>query len=176
MQDSLNNFLTSTPYAYALFSFAVWCCVCSLISLLSGWFALSRRFPRQSEPYGVTRRVGPWFGTVYTRFWGHYSGVMRLVAAEDALYLSVLFPFRIGHPPLRIPWNEIRLSRSKRFWVNYVILTLGLEEQIPFRISERMAKKLGLLKRVPAKIDVPGEANFDTLSDEFIGSQRQKPG
>jgi len=39
-----------------------------------------------------------------------------------------------------------------------------------------MAKKLGLLKRVPAKIDVPGEANFDTLSDEFIGSQRQKPG
>jgi hypothetical protein len=71
-----------------------------------------------------------------------------MIAAEDALYLSVLFPFRVGHPPLRIPWNEIKLSRTKRFWFRYVVLTLGNQEHIPMRISERMVRNLGILDRI----------------------------
>jgi hypothetical protein len=70
-------------------------------------------------------------------------------AAEDGLYLSVIFFLRIGHPPLRIPWNEIQFSRTKYFWRRYVVLTLGDEEKIPMRISQRMAAKLGILDRVP---------------------------
>jgi hypothetical protein len=77
-----------------------------------------------------------------------------MTAADDALYLSVLFPFRLGHPPLCIPWKEIKLSRTKRFFrthviVTEVVLTLGNQEKIPMRISERMAKKLGILERIP---------------------------
>jgi hypothetical protein len=76
--------------------------------------------------------------------------VVRLVAAGDALYASVLFPFRIGHPPLRIPWNEIKLGRTKCFWRTYIVLTLGSEEMIPMRISQRMARNLGILDRIAA--------------------------
>jgi hypothetical protein len=61
----------------------------------------------------------------------------------------VIFFLRIGHPPLRIPWNEIQFSRTKYFWRRYVVLTLGDEEKIPMRISQRMAAKLGILDRVP---------------------------
>jgi hypothetical protein len=74
--------------------------------------------------------------------------VIRLTAAEDALYLSVLLIFRIGHPPLRIPWKEITFSRTRRFWFRYVVLTLGEQERIPVRIPERMARKLGILERM----------------------------
>jgi len=127
----------------------MWCLVCLAISLLSGWSSLSRRFKQEAEPYGETHSVGPFFYTVYTRFWSHYGSVIRMTAAEDALYLSALFLFRIGHPPLRIPWNEIKLSRTRRLWLRYVVLTLGNQERIPVRISERMARNLGILDRIP---------------------------
>ncbi len=149
MQESANNFLNA-PYGFAIFFLAMWCCACFAISFFSGWFTLSRRFRKQTEPYGETKSAGPFFLTVYTRFSGHYSSVIRLTAAEDALYLSVLFLFRIGHPPLCIPWKEIKFSRIKFLWLRYVVLTLGEQERIPMRISERMAGKLGITERMVA--------------------------
>jgi hypothetical protein len=83
------------------------------------------------------------------QFWGHYSSVIRMIAAEDALYLSVLFLFRVGHPPLCIPWDEIQFGRTRFLFRRYVVLTLGKTERIPMRISERMARNLGILNRLP---------------------------
>jgi hypothetical protein len=127
---------------------SIFCCISFLSSLLTGWHTLGNRFRAQSSPYGDVKTVGPFPYTVYTRYWSHYSSIIRFTAADDALYLSVLFLLRIGHPPLCIPWNEIRLSRTKYFWRSYVVLTLGNQERIPMRISERMANKLGLLERM----------------------------
>jgi hypothetical protein len=73
-----------------------------------------------------------------------------MTATEDALYLSMFFLCRIGHPPLCIPWNEIQLDRPDFPWRRYVVLTLGDQEQIPMRISERMARNLGILNRLPS--------------------------
>jgi hypothetical protein len=91
------------------------------------------------------------------RFWGHYSGVIRMTTAEDGLYLSVFLLFRIGHPPLCIPWKEIQFGRTRYFFRRYMVLTLGEQEKIPMRISERMARKLGILERLPSEVsDHPG--------------------
>ena len=133
----------------ALFCIIVVCAVSFLISLQSGWFSLSRRFKRQADPYGDTKTAGPFFYTVYMRWWSKYSSVIRLAAAGDALYVSILFPLRIGHPPLRIPWDEIRFGRTKFFFRTYIMLTLGNEEKIPMRIPLRMARNLGILDRCP---------------------------
>ena len=76
------------------------------------------------------------------RFWSHYGGVVRVTAASDALYLSVVFLFRIGHPPLRIPWNEINFGRTKFFLRTYVVLTLGNEEMIKRELAPRNRKPL----------------------------------
>jgi hypothetical protein len=139
----------ATPLGFIVGFIALWCVICYLISFLTGWFPLARRFKTQTEPYGEIRSAGPFFYTIYMRFWSHYSSVIRLTAASDALYASVLFPFRIGHPPLRIPWDEVKFGMTRRFFFNYVVLTLGHEEMIPMRISERMARNLGILDRVP---------------------------
>ena len=133
----------------ALFCIIFICGVGFLISLQSGWFSLSRRFKQQSDPYGDTKTAGPFFYTVYMRWWSKYSSMIRLTAAADALYISILFPLRIGHPPLRIPWDEIRFGRTKFFFRTYLMLTLGNEEKIPMRISLRMARNLGILDRCP---------------------------
>jgi hypothetical protein len=67
----------------------------------------------------------------------------------DALYASVLFPLRIGHPPLRIPWDEIQFARTKFFFRSYIALTLGNQERILMRVPLRMARNLGILDRCP---------------------------
>jgi hypothetical protein len=115
---------------------------------MGGWFTLSGRFKRQSEPYGEIRTAGPFFYGVKMRFRVNYGNVIRMTAAEDALYLSILFLFRIGHPPLCIPWKEIKLGRTKFLWLRYAFLTLGDQEKIRIRISERMARNLGILDRL----------------------------
>jgi hypothetical protein len=84
------------------------------------------------------------------RNWADYSGIIRIAVEENYLYLSVVFPWRIGHPPLCIPWREIKIGRTKFLWRRYVVLTLGNQEHIPMRNSERMAAKLGILDRLPA--------------------------
>ncbi len=150
MQASTIASYLANPLNIVIFVIALWCATLYLISFLTGWNALARRFRAQSEPYADARTVGPFFYTIYLRYWTHYSCVIRLTAAADALYASVLFPFRIGHPPLRIPWSEISFGRAQRFMSNFVVLTLGREEQIPMRIPLRMARNLGILDRCPA--------------------------
>ena len=148
MQASPN---TLPPHFWLLFPvlfLGAWALVSLFISSLSGWWILARRFATVLQASGEIKTAGPFFYVIYLRLWTHYSSVVRITSANDALYLSVLLLFRIGHPPLRIPWNEIRFSRTKYFWRRYVVLTLGLEEQIPMRISERMARKLGIMERV----------------------------
>ncbi|MGO9776759.1 MAG: hypothetical protein ACLPM3_09285, partial [Terracidiphilus sp.] len=131
-------------------SLAVCCVVSFFISIISGWHRLSKRFRAESEPYGVTKSAGPFPYTVYTRYMTHYSFIIRMTAAEDALYLSVVLIMRIGHPPLRIPWKEIQLSKTTYFMRPLILLTLGVQERIPMRISASMAGKLGILERIPA--------------------------
>lgn len=150
LQDS-NGALLVSPYIFPIFFITLWSVISYVVSMFSGWITLSYRFRKQSDPYGRTRVAGPLFYGVYMRLWTRYSGVIRLIAAEDALYVSVVFLFRIGHPPLCIPWPEIELSRTKYFFRRYVVLTLGRQEQIPMRISERMARRLGLIDK-PALI------------------------
>lgn len=166
----------SVLLGFAVFFAAFWCIVCVIISFLSGWHALSTRFRAQTEPYGETKTAGPFFYGVKMRFKTSYGNAVRMVTAQDALYLSMLFLFRIGHPPLCIPWNEIQFAGAKFLWLRYVVLTLGNEEKIPMRISERMARKLGILERVSEAGSLPSGLHFDTLSGSFVASQTKKPG
>lgn len=113
-----------------------------LTSLFSGWFALSKRFRATIEPTGVTRRVVPIFH-VQMRHQG--CGSMRMTTAEDGLYLSMPLISRIAHPPLAIPWSEIQIRGARFLWIRQFVLTLGIRERIPLRISERIAHELGIV-------------------------------
>ncbi|HEU5350230.1 MAG TPA: hypothetical protein VFU55_01430 [Terracidiphilus sp.] len=144
MQASPGTFPTLLYIILPLFFVAVWVLALTFSSVLSGWFTLANHFRSNLDPSGETRTASPFFSTVYFRYWTHYSGVVRLITAADGLYLSVFFLFRPGHPRLRIPWNEIRFSQTRRFFMNYAVLTLGNEEQIPLRITQRLAARLGI--------------------------------
>jgi len=150
MQADPNQMPAHFPLIVPVLAIAFFCFISYLTSVISGWHRLAQCFRAQSEPYGETKSAGPFPYTVYTRYWSHYGSVIKMTAADDGLYLSVFFLLRFGHPPLRIPWTEIEISRTRRFLQNFIVLTLGRRERIPMRISERMANKLGLLARLPS--------------------------
>jgi hypothetical protein len=160
---------------FLAFGLAFMAFISSLIGLLSGWHRLSKRFRAESEPYGEIRSAGPFFYYVQMRYRVNYGSLIRIIAANDALYLSALFPFRIGHPPLCIPWKEVQLRGIRSFRRRYVVLTLGEQERIPMRISERMARKLGILERVPEGKAIELGLNFHRLIDNFTDSTGKKP-
>jgi hypothetical protein len=132
---------------------------------------------KQSEPCGEIHSAGPFFYIVDTRFWSRYGYVIRMTAADDALYLSVLFPLRLAHPPLCIPWKEITLSRMKRFLtpkvaLTYVVLTLGNRE----KIHHAYLRTHGSQSRNPESFGQTGVGIFGsrtTLSNDLTVMQRQ---
>jgi hypothetical protein len=149
MQAGNIDFILISSIGNSIFVVILWCLLSFFISSMTGWFTLAKRFKANSEPYGDCKNTGPFFYTIYMRLWSHYGSVIQPTAAPDAVYSSVLFPFRIGHPPLCITWNQIQFSRTKRFWRPYLVLTLGVEAKIPMRISPRMARNLGIFDRFP---------------------------
>jgi hypothetical protein len=63
-------------------------------------------------------------------------------ANPTGLYLAVLFPFRVAHPPLFIPWNEVTQAKTRIFFISMVRFQLGREYPIPLSIRESLAAKL----------------------------------
>ncbi|GAA4020916.1 hypothetical protein GCM10022409_00570 [Hymenobacter glaciei] len=52
--------------------------------------------------------------------WVSYNGVIRASVAPAGLALSVVFVFRVGHPPLLIPWLALEPVQTRKFlWVTY---------------------------------------------------------
>jgi len=150
-QEGLSGF---TLASLGVLFVALWCLTSLFMSWQSGWRLLSKRFPAQSEFLAEMKKAGFPFDICF-RFWTDYTNLTWVAAEKELLHLSVVFPFRIGHPPLSIPWNEIEVSRTKILWRSYLVLTLGSEERIPMRVSESAARKLEILERIPASVSDP---------------------
>ncbi|HXW90298.1 MAG TPA: hypothetical protein VEK33_07105 [Terriglobales bacterium] len=72
----------------------------------------------------------------------NYNHALTLGANREGLYLASMFLVRFMHPPLLIPWREIKVRRSRPWFLEYVTFTLGREAAIPVRIRAKVADKL----------------------------------
>jgi hypothetical protein len=109
--------LILAPIAFVGF----WCAVIWIVALASGWrrlaqaYAVARPIPDSAQG-GVSGMVG----------WAGYNHVLRIAHTERHLYLDVLWPFRVGHSALRIPWSAIDIgSESSWFFRRMVPLTVN---------------------------------------------------
>lgn len=120
----------------------LWCLQSYLSSIASGWQSLIPRFASTSEYLGETLTIRRFPREICMRWGIDYTNVVQLAPDEDGLHLSAFLPFRIGHPPLLIPWREIHEKTVDGLWRSYVLLILGNTERIPMRISKRLANDL----------------------------------
>lgn len=82
------------------------------IGKVAGWGKLAEQFPGGDPPAGRImsgRSVGIYPAT-------NYGGVIRMAVGLDSLWMQPLGPFRLGHPPIRLPWTCVEsLDRSTSF-------------------------------------------------------------
>lgn len=111
-----------------------------LISRMSGWALLARRF-RASEPF-----QGESWGWQSGRFrgWCGYNNCLRVGASEEGLFLAVALPFRLFHPSLMIPWQEIEVGKGKIFFGLYETaeFRIGREERVSLRVYGKLVNRL----------------------------------
>lgn len=93
---------------FAVMFVALWCGIALGLSYIGGWGGLAsvyraqrafegRRRSFQSGNVGITR----------------YRSALTVGANPEGLHLSVLFFFRVGHPPLFVPWEDVTTTLSK---------------------------------------------------------------
>ena len=82
----------------------MWSLVSYLLSVIGGWSRLAEDYRSERPIEGRRWR----FQSASMRFSTAYSNVLTIGASEAGLSLSVLFLFRLGHPPLFIPWSDLR--------------------------------------------------------------------
>lgn len=46
--------------------------------------------------------------------WVSYNRVLTLIPTHEGLYLAARFVFRVGHPPLLLPWEELHNFEQKQ--------------------------------------------------------------
>jgi hypothetical protein len=123
---------------FPVYFVTLWLVVGSIISSVGGWLSLSRLYRAQVQ-FGGAR----WGGQSGRMRWlTNYNNVLTLGASRDGLYLAMNFPFRFMHPPLLIPWAEIKVRKSKGWFFEYVTFTMGREMEIPLRIRTKLADRL----------------------------------
>ena len=117
-------------------SVGIWLGVGLLRSYIGGWMRLARSY-RASSHKGVIKGVGRrrFFQTAYMRWLMVYGDCIIFRADAHGLRISVLPVFRIGHPALLIPWNDITVVDLKGLLKPFVELRFQAEPSVPLRMS-----------------------------------------
>jgi hypothetical protein len=135
----VSNFLHLWP---ALFAPFIWILVTFIISRLGGWSLLAKVYLAQESKAldGESWR----FQSIQMRWATNYGNCVTVRADPLGLSLSVPFLFRIGHPPLLIPWSDIAIHRVRRsrFFPSLIELRFRLEPSIPVRVNHKLFSKI----------------------------------
>ena len=139
---NLQRLISQHPSVFVLifpiYFLTLWFLVGAIISFVGGWFSLAK----------VYRTEAPFHGAKWSmqsgqmRWLANYNNVLTMGASPQGLYLASTLFIRFMHPPLLIPWSEIKLQRRKGWIFEYVIFTLGHESPIPLRIRGKLAANL----------------------------------
>jgi|SRR5579872_3193790 hypothetical protein len=108
---------------FVAFAVAMWTGVGYLIGIVSGWQELARS-------YRCAR-----------------INVVEVDVDSQGLYLATFPLFRVGFPPLHIPWQDISVKPGKLFFWNYVEFRFrqapSVFLQLPADLVRKMAAEVG---------------------------------
>ena len=128
-------FLALFPFLFV----GMWCGVVLLLSGIGGWGRLAQGFAANRRPNGrrLTTQSGKVGGV-------NYNSCLTVHVAEDGLYLSVMVLFRLGHPPLFIPWSSIHNRTVRRFlWIETVKFEVGSPTVATLQLSKKVFEGRG---------------------------------
>ncbi|MGI9471498.1 MAG: hypothetical protein ACR2NZ_08205 [Rubripirellula sp.] len=86
----------------------MWCFLSWLMSSLSGWSRLAREYRDCGQRSEASASGNIETARLRTGRMGviNYHSILTFRACDDGLSIGTALPFRLGHPPLFIPWTE----------------------------------------------------------------------
>jgi hypothetical protein len=139
---NLQHWIDQHPSAVAaifpIYFLSIWLFVGAIVSFIGGWHSLAKAYRTRVSFDGAKWRMQ----SGQMRWLANYNNVLTLGVSPEGLYLASMFLFRFMHPPLLIPWSEIKVRRKKGWVFEYVIFTLGHELAIPLRIRVKLGERL----------------------------------
>ncbi len=128
----------SIPVVLVLFVVALWFAVGIAVSFLSGWAELARIYRLPGE---FTGNRWKWQSARMRLLIG-YNNCLTVGANQQGLYLAMFFPFRVGHPPLFIPWSDISVRKGKSLWWKWSEFRFRQAPSVWIRLNERLSKRI----------------------------------
>ena len=123
---------------FPIYFLSLWLLVGATISFVGGWFSLAKVYRTRVAFNGAKWKMQ----SGQMRWLANYNNVLTLGVSQQGLYLASMLLYRFMHPPLLVPWSEIKVRRSKGWFFEYVTLTMRHELAIPLRIRGKLAAKL----------------------------------
>ena|ERR1700690_1947244 len=135
---------TTTPEQFSVLFIpmfiGMWTFICLFLSLLGGWRELGQVYHADGKIEG-----DKWsWQSGSTRFGVNYNHCLNIRANRKGIYIAISLPFRLGHPPLFIPWSDITIKQQKVLCFKRICFTFAKVPNVPFKISERLAEKISL--------------------------------
>ncbi len=126
------------PFLIPLVFVLWWCFIIWAAARICGWSALARRYRLEGRFEGKRRHFRS--GKIG---WGNYNGCLTVGANSDGLFLSVMVLFRVGHPPIFIPWAELK-PRIRKMWLVGEMMELNVEQtpRTKILLPGKLAKQL----------------------------------
>jgi hypothetical protein len=121
--------------AYAVF----WYLLISLLGVASGWAKLGRRYPAMGRFEGTRYR----FRAASLRYGMHYNGCVTVGANADGIYLSVIFLFRAGHPPVFVPWADVSVTPVEGWLLRYLEFRFKNAPNVWVRFPRAFGEQIG---------------------------------
>ncbi len=127
----------SEPVSEALFFVALWMGVSYTVGFVSGWHELARSY----------RHAGQFLGTRWRfqngrRLLMGFHNVLTLGVNSQGMYLGTFVLFRVGLPPLFIPWGDVSTKERKVLLWKVVEFRFRQAPSVFLRLSSTLAEKM----------------------------------
>jgi hypothetical protein len=124
-------------FVFPISFFGMWVAVCFLLASLGGWSRLARHYRSQSGFAGKKWRFkSGQFQPV------NYKHCLTIGSDEYGLYLAVHPLFRVGHPPLLIPWSDITTTESQGWLFSYREFAFSKVPTVKLRVLRDVGEKI----------------------------------
>lgn len=140
--------------AFPIFFAFLWAVVLKVISVFGGWAGVAEQYPASARPEGVTYSMR----SLRLGLLGRYNNCITATLSRGGIYLIPFGPFRLGHPPILIPWSCVEDVEVRRLIFRECLVSiraggrsirLHLPESSVIWMSENLQSPK--LPRIPAK-------------------------
>ena len=156
------------PFVFPFIFIGGWAYVSFSLSKKSGWNSLKEVF-RYKKGFSTDIENIAFFSGNSKIGDVSYNG-LRVGTCNEGIILKVYLPFRIGHPPLFIPWSNIAtLKITDEKFSTDGLLNLKLREKISKKGFFSHYAEINLKKLNNIRIKIPWQTFWnETLPEELV--------